>query len=243
MNFDSKKWALSFYGVIDERFEVETDMFQLHIHRNDCIDKLSAKRGEGTLDIFIPQGCKMDRYKNQEQLRRMLLSEVMIQAKSIFTQRTMYYANRYNIPCERVEMEHRYRYIGKCYGEKNLIKYNPWVICCGERRHIDYLVCHELAHFFHNNHSLEFWQMVDRLYFELDLQANTTGRQLLPVRSELGQSMILTILMYWGRSSYLKSFFWEGHVKHKIPLIIPNYTETPNGKELDHIYTTFAIKI
>ena len=69
MKFDSEKWALSFYGVIDERFEVETDMFQLHIHRNNRINKLSTRRGDGTLDIFIPQSWKMDRYKNQEQLR------------------------------------------------------------------------------------------------------------------------------------------------------------------------------
>lgn len=122
MDFDSEKWALSFYGVIDERFEVKTDMFQLHIHRNESIDKLSAKRGEGYLDIFIPQSWKMDRYKYQEQLRRLLLSEVKIQAKAIFTQRTLYYANRYNIPCERVEMEHP-----QLYGNAQRERVRPYI--------------------------------------------------------------------------------------------------------------------
>ena len=40
MIFDSEKWALEFYGVMDERFEVETDLFQLHIHRKEHINKL-----------------------------------------------------------------------------------------------------------------------------------------------------------------------------------------------------------
>ena len=49
MAFDSEKWALSFYGVIDERFTVETDMFQLHIHRDYGIKSLVAKRVKGFL--------------------------------------------------------------------------------------------------------------------------------------------------------------------------------------------------
>ena len=32
MAFDTEKWALSFYGVVDERFAVETDLFYLHIY-------------------------------------------------------------------------------------------------------------------------------------------------------------------------------------------------------------------
>ena len=148
MAFNSEKWALSFYGEVDEQLQIETDMFQLHIYRKSGIEKLEAKRGEGTLAIFIPQDWKMERYKCQELLRRLLLSEVKEQAKIIFEQRTMYYAERYGIPCKRVELETRYNYIGKCNKDKRMIKYNPWVICGSYRRHIDYLVCHELAHFF-----------------------------------------------------------------------------------------------
>lgn len=37
MAFDSKKWALSFYGVVDERFAVETNLFQLHIYEKNSL--------------------------------------------------------------------------------------------------------------------------------------------------------------------------------------------------------------
>lgn len=111
-------------------------MFQLHIWRKNGTERLVAKRGEGTLDIFIPQTWEMDKYEYQEQLRMFLLSEVKKQVKTIFTQRTMYFANRYNIPGEKIELEHRYRYIGKCDRVLKLVKYNPWIICCGGQRHI-----------------------------------------------------------------------------------------------------------
>ena len=74
MAFDSEKWALSFYGVVDEQLQIETDLFQLHIHRKCGIEKLEAKRGEGTLDIFIPKDWNMERYECQELVRRLLLS-------------------------------------------------------------------------------------------------------------------------------------------------------------------------
>ena len=136
MAFDFEKWALSFYGVLDERFVVETDVFQLHIHRENNIKSLVVKRSEGVLAIYIPHDWNMEKFQCQEKLRRLLLSEVKQQAQKIFENRTMLYAKRYNIPCEKVELESRYRYIGKCYPEKKMIKYNPWVICCAYQRHI-----------------------------------------------------------------------------------------------------------
>lgn len=90
---------------------------------------LSQKEANVLLTFFIPQTWEMDKYEYQEQLRRFLLSEVKKQAKTIFTQRTMYFANRYNIPCEKIELEHRYCYIGKCDRVLKLVKYNPWIIC------------------------------------------------------------------------------------------------------------------
>jgi hypothetical protein len=41
MAFDSEEWASSFYGVVDERFAVETDLLQLHIYRKKTLEKLN----------------------------------------------------------------------------------------------------------------------------------------------------------------------------------------------------------
>ena len=242
MSFDSEKWALSFYGVIDERFTVETDMFQLHIHRVSDITSLVAKKSEGILDIYIPKDWNMEMYQYQEKLRKLMLAEVIWQAKIIFERRTMYYANRYGIPCERVELKTRYHYIGRCDRGKQIIKYNPWVICSCDKQHIDYLVCHELTHFYLLGHSTEFGKITEQLYLGLDLNAQTTGDTIQKVRNEFANNMVLILLRYWGKYSYLKSFYSNGHVKQKAPLVVPNYVETPNGKKIDAIYTTFEIK-
>ena len=185
----------------------------------------------------------MEKYQCQEKLRRLLQTEVMWQAKIIFERRTKYYANHYGIPCERVELETRYNYNGKCFRTKKMIKYSPWVICSCQKHHIDYLVCHELAHFYLLDHSPEFWKIAERLYLGLDLNAQTTGDTIQKVRNEFANNMVLILLRYWGQSSYLKAFFRDGLVKHKISLIIPNYVETPNGKKKDGIFTTFGIRI
>lgn len=188
---------------MDESFAVETDMFQLHIHRKNGIKRLVTKRSEGFLDIYIPQNWNMENYQCQETLRRLLSSEVIWQAKKILMQRTMYYAKKYGIACERVELESRYNYIGKCFNEKKMIKYSPWVICSFDKRHIDYLVCHELAHFFQLGHSHAFWIIAERLYLGLDLKAPTSGEAIHEVRNEIANDMVLILLRYWGRYSYL----------------------------------------
>ena len=71
MAFDSEKWVLSFYGVVDERFAVETDMLQLHIHRKGGIKRLEVVKSEGILDIYIPQDWNIEKYQCQEKLRRL----------------------------------------------------------------------------------------------------------------------------------------------------------------------------
>lgn len=59
----------------------------------------------------------------------------------------------------------------------------------------------------------------------------------------MNQQYNQTIFTYWGRPSYLKSFFWNGHAKHKIPLIVPNCVESDVKQVEDGFYTTFEIRI
>ena len=64
MAFDSEEWASSFYGVVDERFAVETDLLQLHIYRKENNRKIEVDRLLGNLDIFIPINWDMETYRN-----------------------------------------------------------------------------------------------------------------------------------------------------------------------------------
>ena len=238
MAFDFEKWALSFYGVVDERFAVETDLFQLNIHRDSSIKKLVAKRSEGILDIYIPEDWNIEQYQYQEKLRKLLRAEVMWQAKILFTQRTMYYAKSYGIPCEQVEVGTRSIYYGICYYDMKMIRYNPWVICCATQRYINNLVCHELTHFYEHNHSQAFWEMAERLYLGLELTAPTNGNTFQQIRKEVSFNMFI-VLRYWGMEFYLKVFYNDGLVEHKKPLI----NSSSEVEDMTAVITNFAIKI
>ena len=107
MAFDSEKWALSFYGVIDERFAVETDLFNLHIYRKQGIMKLQAERSVGKLDIFIPNDWDMEEYGNQKKMRKLMLTEIEWQALNIYQQRTNQIASRIGLSDVKVSVVNR----------------------------------------------------------------------------------------------------------------------------------------
>lgn len=242
MACDSEKWALSFYGVVDERLSIKTDAYRIRIYRKDKIKTLEVERVfPGTPDIYIPSKWDMELYSNQEKLRRLISSVVRKDAQEIFSQRTRVYASRFNIPYKNVEIVATPRYKGKYCGDT--IKYNMWMICGTNLDMIDYLVCHELAHYYERNHNDRFWKKVENLFYVWNDDVNSiTGEKALLLDAEFNKNLTSFALMYWGSPSYLRSFYSEGLVEHKTPLVIPNYKETPDGKMKDAIYTTFTIK-
>ncbi len=242
MAFDSEEWASSFYGVVDERFAVETDLLQLHIYRKENIRKIELERLLGKLDIFIPVDWDMETYCNQERLRKLLWTEVKWQALNIYQQRTNMIAQRIGLPCVTVSILGKGMAIGRCYYLDNRIGYNLWTICEPKTEYVDYLICHELAHFFVHNHSEQFWRKVEQIYFELDNDGKCTGEVIQILDRECGTGHTIFLLRYWGRPSYLKDFFDRGLVKKRTPLITPIYKDTPEGKVETGFYTSFEIK-
>lgn len=242
MECDSEKWALSFYGVVDERLSIETDAYRIRIYRKDKIKILEVERVfSGTPDIYIPSEWDMELYSNQAKLRRSISSVVRKDAQEIFNQRTRVYASRFNIPYKNIEIVAAPHYKGKYCGDT--IKYNMWMICGTNLDMIDYLVCHELAHYYERNHNDRFWKKVENMFYVWNDDVNSiTGEKALLLDAEFNKNLTSFALMYWGSPYYLKSFYSDGLVKKKTPLICPSYKETRNGKKIDAIYTTFTIK-
>ena len=124
MGFNSEKWALSFYGVVDERFAVETELLNLHIYRKEEIKTIKAERRLGKLDIFIPKDWDMETYHNQEKLRKLMVAEIKWQALNIYQQRTNLIAKRIGLPNIKVSVSTRAIANGRCFYQENRIDYN-----------------------------------------------------------------------------------------------------------------------
>lgn len=242
MAFDSEKWALSFYGVVDERLSIETDAYRIRIYRKDTIKTLEVERiFPGTPDIYIPSEWDMELYSNQEKLRRLVSSVVRKDAQKIFNQRTRVYASRFNIPYKNVEIVATPHYKGKYCGDT--IKYNMWMICGTNLDMIDYLVCHELAHYYERNHNDRFWKKVENLFYVWNDDVNNiTGEKALLLDAEFKRNLTSFVLMYWGSPSYLKRFYEDGLVAKRTPLTSSSDEETSDRKAISTLYTNFEIK-
>lgn len=239
MKIDSEKWALSFYGVVDDRLAIETDLFNLHIYRKDGINKLISERTPGHLDIYIPNEWDMELYNNQERIRKLMCKEISWQALNIFKHRTELYAKRFDIAYGQVEVVWKPHFLGHC---SDGIKYNMWTICGADKKHIDYLVCHELAHFRILGHNEQFWKKVEQIYNGLDSDKSLTGKSMKLLHSEFAQINTYHVLMYWCRPSYLRLFFERELVQNRTPLITPHYIDGPKGKIQVVFFTNFEIK-
>jgi hypothetical protein len=242
MAFDSEKWALSFYGVVDERFSVETDSYRLRIYRDNTIKTLGVQRSTlGTPEFYIPTDWDMEFYHNQEKLRKLISSEIRKDAQLKFEQRIRVYASRFNIPYKKVEVVSNPYYKGRFCGDT--IKFNMWTICGTTLDMIDYLVCHELAHYYEHHHNANFWKKVEQLFYVWnDDIKDVTGEKALLLDAEFNRNLTYFALMFWGSPSYLKKFYEDGHVENKIPLIRSSLEETPDGRVKSTLYTTFEIK-
>ena len=242
MGFDPEKWALSFYGVVDERFAVETELLNLHIYRKEEIKTIKAERRLGKLDVFIPKDWDMETYHNQEKLRKLMLAEIKWQALNIYQQRTNLIAKRIGLPNIKVSVSTRAAANGRCFYLENRIDYNPWTICYPKIKYVDYLICHELAHFYVHNHPERFWCKAEQIYLGLDNSDSYTSEIIRKIDAEHRLSYTIFLLKCWGRPVYLKDFFDSGLVRDKTPLITPYYEDTSEGKVQIGYYTSFEIR-
>ena len=212
--FDSKDWANTFNGVVDEKFAIETDLFSLHIHRRLGIKRLVSERSEGKLDIYIPQSWDMEEYRNQDKMRKMLIKEIKWQAQRIYEQHTNVIAKRIGRPPVRVSVDNT-KPNGRCYYNDNHICYNMWTICEYNNWRVNELVCHELAHFYVHNHRKSFWRKQEQIFYGLESDKECTGKKLGLVEEEFlkNSSRAYFKLKFWAKTFVFNQIFENGRVK------------------------------
>lgn len=95
-----------------------------------------------------------------EQRRRVLESWYRKAASQYIGQRIAYYAEQIGEYPENIRIKEQKRRWGSCSSKRNL-NFN-WRLIMAPPEIVDYVVVHELCHLKHLNHSLEFWQLVER---------------------------------------------------------------------------------
>jgi len=229
MAFDLEKIALSFYGVVDERFAVETDLFKLHIHRKQYFKKLQVERSVGKLDILIPNGWNMEEYCNQEKMRKLMAREIKWQALNIYQQRTSQIASLIGLGDIKVSVGNEGNYNGYCnYLEKH-VKFNMWTICGYKSRDIDLLISHELTHFYVHSHSEHFWKKHNEIFFSIYNDDTCKEDVILKLQRDQDSYHMYYYLANWGKASGLKRIYKNGIVRNKTPMIRPVYIKNKKG--------------
>ena len=229
MTFDAEKITLSFYGVVDERFAVETDLFRLHIHRKRGLKNLQVERSIGKLDVYIPNEWDMEKYCNQEKMRKLMASEIKWQALNIYQLRTNQIASRIGLKNIEVSVGNN----GKCYGWccdlANHVYYNMWTICSFQSQHVDLLISHELSHFYVHSHSDKFWRKHEEIFFSIYNEDVCKEDVILKLRRDQDPYNMYYYLSNWGKASGLKRIYKHGIVRDKTPMIKPVYIKNKKG--------------
>jgi len=90
------------------------------------------------------------------------INEYREKARSLLTERTDYYSEKYDLPYLRIRINSAKTRWGSC-NHKNGLNFN-WKILFAPPEVLDYLVVHELAHTIHKNHQKEFWNKVEFMH-------------------------------------------------------------------------------
>ena len=79
-------------------------------------------------------------------------------AQNFFTKRVMFFAKKHSLPYSKIKITKAKTKWGSC-SSNNVLRFNANLIMF-EKKIIDYVIAHELAHTIHKNHSQDFWQLV-----------------------------------------------------------------------------------
>ena len=191
---------------------------------------MGAERSIGKLDIFIPDNWDMEQYCNQEKMRKFMSTEIEWQASNIYRQRTNLIASHIGLPDIKVSVGNRGDKNGSCSYLENHVYFNMWTICSYHCKYMDYLISHELAHFYVHNHSEEFWKKLDKIYFSIYNRNDFKDDYSLQISRERDPYQIYILLRSWARPSGLKAFYNSSYIKEKEPFLHPIYIKNKSGQ-------------
>lgn len=163
-------------------FGIHTDLLQLRFVLYPGLVRAQVRATVGDCTIALPATESYASAERQEWLNRVLVESLRWQAQRIVTPRVVQHAQRAGLSYGRITYKDVRTRWGSCSSLRNL-NFSVWLLLAPSHL-VDYVVCHELAHLSHLNHSAQFWNALDHLLGgegegkRLDREMNTFSRQL-----------------------------------------------------------------
>lgn len=147
---------------------IETDFFNLHIEQDTSLSypkyrvARSAKESCATFflapEFFFPENVD----KLHSSLEKYLLAQLMKLGSQSLVDRTEYWARLHKIRVKEVFVRVQKSRLGYCTHD-NRIMLNARLLFAPQKIR-DYVICHELAHTKHHNHSKSYWAYLEKIF-------------------------------------------------------------------------------
>ena len=128
---------------------------------NSDISRPSTKLNGMDIRVRLPLGVDPLSKAAQATVHKACEKALLLEAKNLLPQRLQHLSQTYSIPYKSVSVKKLKSRWGACDNHNN-ISLNSYLIQL-DWALIDYVICHELAHTIHHNHSLQFWGLVEKI--------------------------------------------------------------------------------
>ena len=142
-------------------FSISTPLLQLRIEEVPGLSKAQLRSAPGTLNLRLPVGQDYNSRARQEWLNQCVVEGLRRQCQLVLAPRVQAWAKRGGVSFKRVTFKDVSSRWGSCSSLRN-VNFNLWLLLLDEPL-VDYVICHELAHLKHLNHSEQFYAEVDRI--------------------------------------------------------------------------------
>ncbi len=109
-----------------------------------------------------------EQYGEQEKFTYRQIEEFADRAKEVLPKKAAYYASLMGVTYNRIAIKSQKTRWGSCSSKRNL-NFNCLLMLCPEKVQ-DYVVIHELCHLIEMNHSKRFWNLVENMMPDYNVQ-------------------------------------------------------------------------
>lgn len=125
------------------------------------LKKVTLKVTASNIQVTVPTSWDLNEASSQAVLQKAITEALRAEGKAYLPQRTRNLAKERGILINDIRIKNIKSRWGSCSSKKN-INLSIFLMLLPDQL-IDYVICHELAHIKHQNHSTAFWQHLEQI--------------------------------------------------------------------------------